>query len=60
MHSSPSTAFIFVALLCQYINTTVATWVLVNWTHSKGPRVGMENEGLVAQGQLRVEQRMAF
>ncbi len=29
----------FVALLCQHIYTTVATWVLVNWAHSKGPRV---------------------
>jgi hypothetical protein len=46
-----------VALLCQHIYTTVATWVLVNWAHSKGPRVGVENEGLVAQGQLRVVQK---
>jgi hypothetical protein len=49
----------FVALLCQNTYTPVATWVLVNWAHSKGPRVGVENEGLVAQGQLRVEQKMA-
>jgi hypothetical protein len=47
----------FVALVCQHIHTTVATWMLVNWAHSKGPRVGVENEGLVAQGQLRVEQK---